>query len=54
MKKSIGDNMIPKGWSFERGLPLKVVGPSLNARTGDIAVEELHIAHEGLRLRSGA
>jgi phage tail-like protein len=41
-------------WSFERGLPLKVVGPSLNARTGDIAVEELHIAHEGLRLRSGA
>src|SRR6266571_2268401 len=20
MKKSIGDNMIPKGWSFERGL----------------------------------
>src|SRR5580700_3859614 len=22
MKKSIGDNMIPKGWSFERGLEL--------------------------------
>src|SRR6266446_10727208 len=22
MKKSIGDNMIPKGWSFERGLKL--------------------------------
>jgi phage tail-like protein len=37
-------------WIFERGLPLKVTGPSLNAKTGEIAVEELHIAHEGLRL----
>lgn len=38
-------------WTFERGLPAKVVGPQLNARTGEIAMEELHIAHEGLRLR---
>lgn len=37
-------------WTFDRGLPMKVVGPTLNAKTGDIAVEELHIAHEGLRL----
>ncbi|MBG0737925.1 phage tail protein [Paeniglutamicibacter antarcticus] len=37
-------------WIFERGLPLKVAGPTLNAKTGEIAVEELHIAHEGLRL----
>lgn len=37
-------------WSFTRGLPLKVVGPSLNAKTGEIAIEELHIAHEGLIL----
>ena len=37
-------------WSFDRGLPLKVSGPTLNARTGEIAVEELHIVHEGLRL----
>ncbi|MFC8662309.1 phage tail protein [Streptomyces sp. NPDC057199] len=37
-------------WKFVRGLPLKVSGPTLNARTGEIAVEELHIAHEGLRL----
>ena len=41
-------------WTFERGLPVKVVGPTLNAKTGDIAIEELHIAHEGLRLKSGA
>ncbi|UXY14688.1 phage tail protein [Chitiniphilus purpureus] len=37
-------------WSFERGLPLKVRGPELNARTGEIAIEELQIVHEGLRL----
>ncbi|MER5728121.1 phage tail protein [Streptomyces sp. NPDC002138] len=37
-------------WTFSRGLPLKIIGPSLNAKTGEIAMEELHIAHEGLRL----
>jgi phage tail-like protein len=37
-------------WTFDRGLPQKVQGPSLNAKTGDVAMEELTIAHEGLRL----
>jgi phage tail-like protein len=37
-------------WTFSRGLPAKLVGPQLNAKTGDVAIEELHIAHEGLRL----
>ena len=37
-------------WVFERGLPQKVAGPQLNAKTGDVAIEEMHIAHEGLRL----
>jgi phage tail-like protein len=37
-------------WSFDRALPAKVTGPQLNAKTGDIAIEELHLAHEGLRL----
>lgn len=41
-------------WTFVRGLPLKVVGPSLNAVSGAVAVEELHIAHEGLRLEATA
>jgi phage tail-like protein len=40
-------------WSFTRGLPMKVSGPSLNAKTGEIAIEELHIAHEGLRMEAG-
>jgi phage tail-like protein len=37
-------------WCFDRGLPIKVAGPTLNAKTGEVAIEELHIAHEGLRL----
>lgn len=37
-------------WTFIRGLPAKVSGPQLNARTGEVAIEELHIAHEGLTL----
>ena len=40
-------------WSFDRGLPAKIRGPELNAKTGEIAIEELHIAHEGLRLVAG-
>lgn len=37
-------------WSFVRGLPSSVRGPTLDAVTGNIALEELTIAHEGLRL----
>jgi phage tail-like protein len=39
-------------WTFDRGLPQKVAGPSLNAKTGEIAIEELHIVHEGLRMET--
>ncbi|APV49319.1 phage tail protein [Betaproteobacteria bacterium GR16-43] len=44
------DNTVRATWVFERGLPAKVKGPDLNGRTGEIAIEELHIAHEGLHL----
>lgn len=37
-------------WTFERGLPAKLRGPELNAKTGELAIEELTIHHEGLRL----
>ncbi|MBK7823664.1 phage tail protein [Nannocystis sp.] len=37
-------------WTFSRGLPARIKGPELNAKTGEIALEELHIAHEGLAL----
>jgi phage tail-like protein len=46
---SVGDAVAAR-WVFERGLPARIAGPQLNARTGEIAIEELHIAHEGLRL----
>lgn len=38
-------------WVFDRGLPSKIAGPQLNAKTGEIAIEEITIHHEGLRLR---
>ena len=44
------DNTVRATWVFERGLPAKIKGPELNGKTGEIAIEELHIAHEGLRL----
>lgn len=39
-------------WVFDRALPVKIRGPELNAKSGDVALEELHLAHEGLRLRA--
>ena len=44
------DQEVRASWMFDRGLPAKIRGPELNARTGEIAIEELSIAHEGLRL----
>lgn len=37
-------------WRFVRALPAKVTGPTLQAATGQVAMEELHLAHEGLFL----
>jgi phage tail-like protein len=38
-------------WTFDRGLPSKIAGPQLNAKTGEIVIEEITIQHEGLRLK---
>lgn len=35
-------------WFFRNGLPEKLLGPSLNAKTNEIAIETLEIVHEGL------
>jgi phage tail-like protein len=35
-------------WQFSDGLPEKLVGPGLNAKGNEIAIETLEIAHEGL------
>ena len=37
-------------WRFLRALPAKVAGPSLDGSSGTVAIEELHLAHEGLFL----
>ena len=47
----VGQSQVAR-WEFQRGLPLRIKGPELNAKTGDIAIEELHIAHEGLVLKA--
>lgn len=36
-------------WNFERALPSKVSGPQPKADSGDIAIEEMTIVHEGIK-----
>lgn len=35
-------------WNFENGWPSKITGPSLNAGSNDLGIEEVTIAHEGI------
>lgn len=37
-------------WTFVEGWPSKWEGPALNAKTSEVAIETLEIAHEGLQL----
>ena len=37
-------------WKFRRAFPVKVTGPSLNAKANEIAIETLEICHEGLEI----
>jgi phage tail-like protein len=37
-------------WQLERAMPVKFKAADLNAKGSDVGIEELHIAHEGLRL----
>lgn len=39
-----------KTWSFENGIPVKWSGPTLNATTSAVAIEQLEIAYEKLTL----
>jgi phage tail-like protein len=36
-------------WNFENGWPSKVSGPSVNAGSNEVGVEELIIVHEGIK-----
>lgn len=37
-------------WALDRALPVKFKSTDLNARGAEVAVEELHLVHEGLSL----
>lgn len=37
-------------WNFREGWPSKWEGPALNAKTSEVAIETLEIAHEGIEL----
>lgn len=39
-------------WKIERALATKFKGPDLSATASEVAIEELHLAHEGLWLMS--
>ena len=43
-----------KVWKFKKGIPMKWVGPTLNATQNNVSIESLEIAHEGLFLEVGA
>ncbi|HEX3864906.1 MAG TPA: phage tail protein [Stellaceae bacterium] len=36
------------GWFFANAMPERLTGPGLNARSSEIAIETLELAHEGL------
>jgi phage tail-like protein len=40
-------------WDLERAVPVKFKAADLNGKGTDVGVEELHIAHEGLKLVEG-
>jgi len=37
-------------WVLRRAWPTKWTGPALNGRGNDVAIEELHLVHEGIEL----
>jgi phage tail-like protein len=42
------DHKATAGWFFVNALPERLVGPGLNARSNEIAIETLELSHEGL------
>jgi phage tail-like protein len=48
MQDAAGNTVVT--WGLDRCLPVKFKAADLNAKGGDVGIEELHLAHEGLRL----
>lgn len=40
-------------WKIKSAWPVKVEGPSLNAKNSEVAVESIEVAHEGLVIENG-
>ena len=38
-------------WLLDRAMPVKFKSSDLNGKSGEIAIEELHLVHEGLSLK---
>ena len=41
-------------WTLLKAMPIKFKAPDLNATNNEVAIEELHLVHEGLRRDSAA
>ena len=48
------DRRILLTWTLANAMPVKFKAGDLTARGTEVAIEELHIVHEGLRLEAGA
>ena len=48
MQSSTGDPVLT--WVLDRALPVKFKAADFNAKASEVGIEELHLAHEGLRL----
>jgi phage tail-like protein len=46
------DGTVVASWRFRRAIPIRWIGTSLVAGQSHVAVEELEIAHEGLKVQS--
>ncbi|MDB5274933.1 MAG: conserved hypothetical phage tail protein [Chitinophagaceae bacterium] len=51
MQNPAGETVVT--WSLDNCLPVKFKAADLNAKGTDVGIEELHLAHEGLRLVDG-
>lgn len=51
MRATVAGEPLPvRVWSFQRGWPVKMSGPDLDAQASAVAIESIEIVHHGLRL----
>lgn len=46
-----GDDTV--SWSIVRAWPVKVEGPSMNAKGNEVAIESIEFCHEGITIKNG-